>query len=79
MDKIEERQLELEEKMAEMRFQLEFQKQMFTTLVTLFSRQGSTTNGTAAPSHGVQQNHPMFGVSMDMPPESSCSHGMYHF
>ena len=81
MDKIEERRLELEEKMAEreMRFrqeQLEFQKQMFTTLAALLNRQGSTTNSTG---HGVHQNHPMFGMSMDMPPESSHSHGMYHF
>ena len=59
--------------------QLEFQKQMFTTLAALVSHQGSTTNGTGASSHGVQQNHPIFGMSMDMPPESSCGHGMYHF
>ena len=84
MDKIEEKRLKLEEKILEREMcfceeELEFQKQMFTTLAALVGRQGSTTSGTGAAGHGLQQNHPLFGMSMDMPPESSRGHGMYHF
>ena len=80
LDKIEERRLELEEMMVEreMQFrqeQLEFQKQMFTTLAAILGRQ-SASNTT-----GLQHNHSMLGMSMDLPPsDASRTHSsMYHF